>query len=67
MTDKTFLEIWKESYEKNKENSYGGLPDLQQGNAFIAKDLEGNIVATSTYYDYFMIAECIKREILFSH
>ena len=67
LTDKTFLEIWKESYEKNKENSYGGLPDLRQGNAFIAKDLEGNIVATSTYYDYFMIAECTKREILFSH
>lgn len=67
LTNKTFFEIWKESYEKSKENSYGGIPDLRQSNSFIAKDLEGNIVATSTYYDYFIIAECTKREILFSH
>lgn len=65
----TLYDIYSKGFTKEQQNVYGGLHDKIRGesNVYIAKDLNGNIVASSTVCDYMSVAKKQKEEKLLDY
>ena len=62
----TLYDIYSKGFTKEQQNVYGGLHDKIRGesNVYIAKDLNGNIVASSTTHDYMSVAKKQAEQII---
>lgn len=65
----TLYDIYSKGFTKEQQNVYGGLHDKIRGesNVYIAKDLNGNIVASSTTHDYMSVAKKQAEETLLGY